>query len=116
MKAYSADLRTRIVRAADAGLSRVEIAERCEVGTATVTRYLRQRRERGDLAPKPRPGRTPKIGRAQGPALAAQVTADPDATLAERCARGEQSTGVRVSVATLSWLLRRLDLPLNNRR
>jgi transposase len=116
MKAYSSDLRVRIVRAADAGLSRAEIAQRFAVGTATVTRYLRQRRDWGDLTPKPRPGRTPKIGPAQWPVLAAQVAAAPDATLAEHCARWEQAAGVRVSVATMSRLLRRLGLPLKKRR
>ncbi|MGH2535296.1 MAG: IS630 transposase-related protein, partial [Thermomicrobiales bacterium] len=108
MKAYSTDLRERIVRAADAGLSRAAIAQRFEVGTATVTRYLRQRRDQGNLAPKPRPGWAAKIGPAQWPGLAAQVAAHPDATLAEHCAQWEQTAGVHVSVATMSRLLRRL--------
>jgi transposase len=115
MKQYSVDLRERLLRAIDAGLPRAEAARLFGVGTSTIKRWRRQRRERGDLAPKPRPGRPPRVDPAQHAALTAQVAAYPDATLAEHCDAWAQASGVRVSVATMSRLLRRLGLPLKKR-
>jgi transposase len=86
MKQDSADLRERLLRAIDAGLSQAEAARLFGVGTATIARWRRQQRERGSVAPRPRPGRPRRIGRAQERALLAQVRALPDATLREHCA------------------------------
>jgi len=115
MRQYSADLRERLLRAIDAGLGQAEAARLFGVGTTTIKRWKRQRRETGTLAPKPRPGRTPLIGPAQRTALEAQVRAAPDATLAEHCATWERERGVRVSEATMSRALARLGWPLKKR-
>src|SRR5262245_28979253 len=116
MKQYSADLRERLLRAVDAGLPQAEAARLFGVGTTTLKRWQRQRRETGTLAPKPRPGRTPLIGAELRSALEAQVRAAPDATLGEHCATWERERGVRVSEATMSRALRRLGWPLKKRR
>jgi len=42
--------------------------------------------------------------------LAAQVATHPDATLAQHCAVWDQAHGVRVSVATMSRVIRRLGI------
>jgi transposase len=115
MKQYSADLRERLLRAIDAGLGQAGAARLFGVGTSTIKRWKRQRRERGTLAPAPRPGRTPLIGPAQRAALEAQVRAAPDATLAEHGATWEQKRGVAVSEATMSRALRRIGWPLKKR-
>jgi transposase len=57
MKAYSQDVRQRLLRAIDAGASQGEVAETFAVSRATIKRYLKQRRETGDVAPKAIPGR-----------------------------------------------------------
>src|SRR6266446_6084556 len=57
MKAYSQDLRQRVVRAVDAGQSQAEIAKTFAVSVATIKRYLKQRRETGHVQPKAIPGR-----------------------------------------------------------
>jgi transposase len=111
MKTYSVDLRERLLRAVDAGLPQAQASRLFGVGTSTIKRW-RRRRARGALAPTPKPGRPPRIGRDQWPALAAQVAAYPDATLAEHCDRWAQDHEERVSVATMSRLLRKLGLPL----
>ena len=116
MKQYSVDLRERLLSAIDAGLSQAEAARLFGVGPATITRWRRRQRERGHLVPSPRPGRRRRIVVEQEAALHEQVRALPDATLAEHCARWEQTHGVRVSPATMSRLLTRLDLPLKKRR
>jgi transposase len=116
MKQYSADLRERLLRAIDAGLGQAEAARLFGVGTSTIKRWKRRRRERGTLAPAPRPGRTPLIGADLRPALEAQVGAAPDATLAEHCATWEREHGVRVSETTMSRALARIGWPLKKRR
>jgi len=69
MKAYGMDLRERIVRAVEQGMS-------------TVQRYVRLGRG-GSLAAKASPGRSRLRAAAGAAALRAQVAAHPDATLAE---------------------------------
>jgi transposase len=44
MKAYSQDLRERVLRAADLGRPRAEIVQLFGVSLATIKRYLKQRR------------------------------------------------------------------------
>jgi len=112
MKQYSVDLRERLLGAIDAGLSQAEAARLFGVGTATIERWRRRQRERGTLAPRPRPGRPRRIGPRHVAALTAQVQANPDATLAEHCARWEAAHGVRLSTATMSRALARLGWSL----
>src|SRR5258708_19143829 len=84
MKAYSQDLRQRVVRAVDAGQSQAEIAKTFAVSVATIKRYLKQRRETGHVLPKAIPGRPAKKGAVLQAHLRAQLGAHPDATRAER--------------------------------
>ncbi len=59
MEAYSDDLRQRILRAVDQGHRQAEIAAAFQVSVATIKRYLKQRRETGQVTVKPIPGRPP---------------------------------------------------------
>ena len=102
MKAYSDDLRRRIVSAVDGGMPRSAAARVFGVGRATVKRYLTLRRETGTLAPRPRRGPPPIKTAALAAALPARLAACPDATLAEHCTWYAQTSGVRVSDATMS--------------
>ena len=115
MHAYPAALRTRIVAAVERGVPQVEVARLFLVSPRTVTRYLTQQRRTGDLTPGRSPGRSPMIGPAQADALRAQVVAAPDATLAQHCATWARQQGVRVSVATMSWVLRRYGITVTAR-
>ena len=101
MKAYSLDLRERIVAAVDAGQPQGAAAQRFGVSLATVGNYLRLRRERGGLAPRPRVGGQPEIAPDRYPLLLAQLQADPDATLAQHCATWAAEQGQVVSVSTM---------------
>src|SRR5437763_1285263 len=60
MKAYSEDLRERVVHAVDQGYPRAEIVKMLGVSLATIKRYLKQRRDQGHVKAKAIPGRTPK--------------------------------------------------------
>jgi transposase len=109
MRAYSEDLRQRIVRAVvEGGLSQPEVARRFAVGLRTVERYVRQWRTTGDLAARHSPGAPPAVGPRDYPALIAQLAADPDARLVDHCARWERERGTKVSVATMQRLTRRV--------
>lgn len=110
MKQYSADLRERLLGAIDAGLPVAEGARLFGVCPSTIRRWRQRQRTIGSVAARRRPGRTPRIGPAQTAALRAQVVAAPDATLAMHCAVWAQQQGVRVSVATMSRVIRRLGI------
>jgi transposase len=82
--AYSMDLRTRVLKDSDGGLSSKELAERYHVSRAWVDALKQRRRETGAFAPL---RQTKFRGRALATTdldrLAALVAARPDATLAE---------------------------------
>jgi transposase len=52
MRAYSEDLRVKVLRAVDQGHPREEIVQLLGVSQATIKRYVKQRRETGNVAPK----------------------------------------------------------------
>jgi transposase len=83
MKAYSIDLRERVVAACDArDGTREQIAARFSVSVSWVRKLIRQRRETGSIAPKPRGGgRAPAFDDEAARRLRAAVRADDDATL-----------------------------------
>jgi transposase len=108
MKAYSTDLRTKILAALDDGLTQVEAARLFRVGLATIKRYVALRRGHHSLEPKPRPGRPRAIPREHEEALRALVEADPAAYLDEYRDRWAEESGVRVSISTMSRALRKL--------
>jgi transposase len=110
MKAYPVELRTRIVRAVARGVPRAEVADLFAVSRRTIARYVAQERQGQPLTPKQSPGRPAAIGPDQAAALQTQVSARPDALLAEHCAVWEREQGVRVSVATMSRAIRALAI------
>src|SRR4051812_6125331 len=102
MNAYRQDLRERIVRAVQGGMSRAEAARRFMVNERTVRRYLRRYETTDSLAPTAfRPGPLPAIGPAQEAALLAQLADAPDATLQEHCAQWEQAQGRAISTSRM---------------
>lgn len=108
MRAYSWDLRARIVAAVEAGETQAAVAQRFGVAVATIRNYVRLRRATGSLAPRPRPGGQPEIGPERYPHLQAQLQADPDATLAHQCVTWAETEGQVVSIATMWRTIRRL--------
>jgi transposase len=116
VKAYSVDLREKVLRAVDQGYAREEIVKLLGVSLATIKRYLKQRRETGTVAPKAIPGRPPKkLGPLQAE-LVAQLQAHDDRGLEEQCRLWEQSHGVRVSTSTMSRAIQRVGWTRKKRR
>jgi transposase len=102
MKAYSEDLRERVVGTVADGTARSEVATTFRVSLPTIKRWLKQQRETGSLAPKPIPGPVAVKGDALVEALPARLAEHADATLEEHCTWWEETTGVTVSTATMS--------------
>jgi transposase len=116
MKAYSMDLRVKVLRAVDQGHPREEIVKLLGVSRATIKRYLKQRRETGTVAPKAIPGRPPKkLGPLQAE-LVAQLQAHDDLRLEDHCQLWEQSHGVMVSTATMSRAIKRVGWTRKKKR
>ena len=63
MKPYSKDLRLKVLAAVDRGMLRKEVADVFGVSVPTIKRWLRRRRQIGDVDPKSIPGPLP--GKAQ---------------------------------------------------
>ena len=116
MKAYSEDLRERVVRVVAIGTARDEVAGMFGVSVPTITRWLRLKRETGSLAPKPIPG-PPALKRdALVAALPARLAEQADATLEEHCSWWHEQSGGEVSTATMSRAISALDWTRKKRR
>ena len=117
MRAYSMDLRERVVAAVDRGTPRKEIVRTLGVSEPTIRRYLRLRRETGSVAPKPPPKRPFSIGQGveHRRALWKQLEEHNDATLEQHCRLWEGKQGVKVSISTMSRAICRLGWTLKKR-
>src|SRR6187402_307446 len=108
MKAYSMDLRERVIAACDAGHQTKEVATTFKVSPAWVRRLKQHRRERGDIVPRNGGGsRGRKIDREQ---LAALVKQKPDATLVELRDRLVALGGQKVTPWAICKVLQELKL------
>lgn len=95
MRAYSMDLRARVLEAAAAGDTTAELADRFAVSPAWVRRLRQRHRQTGEVAP--RVGRPPRTSEpaAHLPRIRELLAATPDLTLAEL--RGELKVAVAIS-------------------
>jgi transposase len=91
-----------VLRAVDEGTSPTEIIERFQVSRATIKRSVKQRRETGNVQPRPIPGRPNVKGRAFQAELGRQLEAHSGATLADHCRIWETEHSMRVSSASMS--------------
>ena len=107
-RAYSEDLRRRIVDAVASGGTHAAVAARFAVSAGSVKRYVARARSGESLAARRHPGKARAIPAALHAQLVALFEADPDATLAAYCERWQRRTGVRVSVATMQRAQRRV--------
>jgi transposase len=108
MKPYSQDLRQRILQTVDEGKTQAQAAALFKVSETTVKRYVRQRREKGHVRPKPIPGRPPTKRAPLEAQLQPQLEQQPDATLQEHCDTWEAKAGIKVSISTMSRAIEHL--------
>jgi transposase len=108
--ALSEDLRWRIIVAwKELKLSSRELAEKFDVGTATVTRLKKTFRDTGGVSPKPHGGgRTRAIPVEKEDLLQSLVEAYPDWSEAEYQKALKEIHGIEASAATAGRAIRRL--------
>ena len=116
MRAYSQDLRERVLRALDQGKPRQEIVEMLGVSLATLKRYLKQRREQGHVRPRVIPGQVPTKRVKLQAGLEPQLRAPDDVTLERHCDLWERTHGERVSRWTMSRAIKGLGWSRKKRR
>lgn len=108
MRPYSKDLRLRVLAAVDAGKPREEVAETFAVSEPTIKRWLKRRRETGDVQPKPIPGRPSIKERALQQWLPSQMPSNQDHTLEEHREAFAEEYGVEVSRTSVSRAMARM--------
>lgn len=113
MKAYSIDLRERVVNQVDLGEeTQQEIAERFGVSLAWIGKMLQQRRESGSLLPLPHGGGRSAVYDAEAlKKLKVEVEKQSDATLEEL----RQRTGSLGSIMAVHRALLRLGSRIKKR-
>jgi transposase len=106
-KAYSRDLRERVVRFVEEGHSRHGAAAHFKVSVSFVVKLMRAFRATGSLAPKPSGGRRHAKLEPHRSFLLAAVAERPDITMVELAAALAMASGETAAPATLSrWLTR----------
>jgi len=107
MAPYSMDLRTRVIKAFETTGDAEEVAITFGVSRAWVHRLIQRRRETGSLAPRKQTKfRRRALAEADERRLAALITAQPDATLAEL----RDALPTSAALSTLWHAINRLQL------
>jgi transposase len=108
MKAYSKDLRRKIVDAIEGGMPKAQAARTFGVGISTVKRYATKAQRGESLEPGRAAGKPPKIDQQVEKLLEADLEERPFATLRERCEYVEAISGVSVSRSTMCRAIARI--------
>ncbi len=112
-KAYSGDLRERVIEAVEAGASRREAAERFDVSVASAVKWLQRWGETRSAAPKPRGGSISPLEEFATEILAL-IAEQPDLTLVETVA-ALRKRRVRTSRSSLWRFLDRHNITLKKK-
>jgi transposase len=107
-KAYSGDLRERVIETVEAGASRREAAERFEVSVASAVKWLQRWRGKRSAAPKPRGGSISPLEEFAAEILAL-IAEQPDLTLVETIAELRKRR-IRTSRSSLWRFLNRHNI------
>jgi transposase len=108
MKAYSKDLRQKIVDAIERGMPKAQAARTFGVGISIVKRYATKAQRGEPLEPGKAPGKRPKIDERLGKLLEEDLKERPFATLRERCEYVEAISGISVSRSTMCRSIARI--------
>ncbi len=102
---YSVDLRIRVLAAVERGMARRDVVTTFQISEGSIKRWLARQRRGDDVRPRVSSGRRARITTTDYPALVAQLTAAPDATLAMHVAQWQADQHVSVSRWTMSRAL-----------
>lgn len=108
MKAYSIDLREKIIAAVRRGMSKAQAARTFGVGATSVKRYVKLAEEGKPLSPGKAPGKKGKLAGSGMKLLEEDLRARPALTYEKRVDLLCELLGVRVSKVTICRMIRRL--------
>ena len=108
MKAYSLDLREKIIAAVGHGMSKAQAARTFGVGATSVKRYVKLAEQGKPLSPGKAPGRKGKLNESGMKLLEEDLHARPAVTYKQRADLLHQLLGVMVSKATICRVVKRL--------
>ena len=108
MKAYSEDLRRKIVDAIERGMPKAQAARTFGVGISTLKRYATKAQKGESLEPGKAPGKRPKMDERVGKLLEEDLKEHPFARLRERCEYVEAISGVSVSRSSMCRAIARI--------
>ena len=114
MRAYSEDLRKKIVAAIERGMSKAQAARLFDVSLSSVKRYSRIAREGGALEPRKSTGRPRKTDQKAQLLLEKDVEERPAATISQRRRFLEHITSTPLSDSTVRRLMKRLGFSQKN--
>jgi len=110
-KAYSKELREKIVSAYERGLgTRKEVAEMFSINERTVAKYLQIYREIGDLSPRSSSGRKLILTDENLNIIKKIIILNQDGTLQDFRDAFENKTGIYVAISTVQNACDKLDM------
>jgi transposase len=116
MKAYSTDLRERVVAACQSGKTEAQVAQQFSLSLTSVQRYKRQLKERGDLNPKPLPGRARIIKAHQEDDFRELIASQSDWTLDAMGDAWQKKYGIKPTISVLYYTCKRLKITYKKRQ
>ena len=116
-RAYSEDLRRRVIGAVEAGASCRQAAKRYAIGESTAIRWVARWRGTGSAAARPQGGdrRSHRI-EAHAALILGAVEERADITLAELAERVQAETSARFAIGTFWRFFRRRGITVKKRR
>ncbi len=108
MKAYSVDLREKIVAAVRRGMSKAQVARTFGVGTTSVKRYVKLADEGKPLTPGKASGKQSKLGESGTRLLEEDLRARPTVNYRQRAEHLFKLLGVKISETTICRAIKRL--------
>ena len=116
MRAYSEDLRKKIVAAIERGMPKTQAARLFDVSLSSLKRYARTARRGDPLTPKKSPGRPRKADEKARALLEEKIKECPAATIGQRRRFLEHITATTLSDSTVRRLMKRMGYSQKNGR
>lgn len=116
MKAYSEDLRERVIAAVEAGKTQAEVAAQFQIHKSTLEKWWYRWRDTGSSAALPPASGPKRTLQAAESFLRAEVKKQPDVTLEELCERVQEAKGLKASPSMMCRELKILNLPRKKSR
>ena len=114
MRAYSEDLRKKLVAAIERGMPKAQAARTFDVSLSSLKQYARRVRQGDSLTPRKSLGRPRKADEKARALLEKDVEKRPSATVSERRRFLEHITGTDMSDSTVRRLMKRLGFSQKN--